>query len=99
MKFLATTKFLATIKNGLRFDLVYSFVWDDDKWLICISTHKSDKVMFKSGKEVMTCVIDESEYNTNYKTVADAIINIYKPLLISRDVEIKGETDEIVSAS
>ena len=89
MNFIETTKFLTKLKEGLGDDLLYSLALDSGKWVVTVSTQNSNRI-YKAGGEMRSCTIEENDYNTDYEIIVNIIINMFKPLLVSRLKERDG---------
>lgn len=67
-------------------DLVYSLALDNKLYVLAISTHKSTRWQFNTGRTVQSTYFTEKDLDNKLDAVVDTVIKMYKTVLVPKEV-------------
>lgn len=83
MLFKDTLKLHKALVKRFGDDLVYSVAYDEGKYYLAVSVHKSDTWEYTHGGNIQSCHIDD--FNTDIRTLVNRIAALYEGVLIKRN--------------
>lgn len=84
MNSINTIKLHELLIEALGDDLVYSVIYDEGKYYLAISVHKSERVEYSHGRNIQSCFINEKDFGKTIKVLAKQIIPMYEKVLVKK---------------
>lgn len=85
MNFINTVRLHELLAEALGDDLVYSVAYDDGKYYLAVSVHKSERVEYGHGGNIQSCIITEKDFGKNIEVLAKQIIPMYEKVLVKKE--------------
>lgn len=82
MKFKESLIFHEKLIKELGDDLVYSVSYDQGKYYLSISTHRSKTQEYSHGRQIQTALIDD--FNDNIDKLVAKVVPLYKDILVEK---------------